>query len=162
MPQPRLSRTVADLQAKRGDASTSIPAPKSDVPTEELFANGVELRSILITATDTTEPSPESSKEPSTSVSSTSRSSSETTAPTLPLSTRVQEYQWAARPVPSPDLSSPGGAHLQRFSDLMGVSPESGLELVLGWAYRVSYNWGEKSLEDLLLFHRDNCGFPKE
>lgn len=158
MPQPRLSRTVADLQAKRGDASGSSPRPENSVEWGARFDSGVVSPSTPTTVTATPPASPESTREPSTSVSSTKSSSSP--ARTLPLSTSVREYLFSPRPIPTPDLSSPGGEHLLKYSKLMGGIPlEHALELLVGWGMSFSYTWGEKPLEELLLFHRDNCGF---
>lgn len=161
MPQPRLSKTIADLQAKRGDASGPTPALANSATLVERFDSGAELPSTPITATVTRREKPENTRELSTSANSTSEISSP--ALTLPLSTLVQEYLLSSRPTPKLDLSSPGGGHLKRFSESFGGIPvEQALEIVVHWGYSFSPSWGGKTLEDLLIFHRDNCGFPKE
>lgn len=157
MPRPRLSRTVSDLLAKRGAAPGLTPQPEKAAPSTVRFDSAAESPSIRTIATDTTSPSLGNTREPSTSVRTTSEPSSKPAIRLPELTT--QQFLFGPRPLSALELSSPGGQHLVAFANhLGGITPAEALEHVVGWAYSVGTGWGDKTLEDVLMFHKLNSG----
>ena len=150
MGKPSFSQTITRILEMRGRAASPAAQPPEPSSSE------VESRSTDTIAGGTTRPSRKSSSGPSTSVKSISENS--TTEPGsihLP-SYLVHSFLFDPRPLPALDLTGEAGEFLVTHAAAVGVPVPDMLENIVAWAYRVAPNWGEKSLETVILFYRDN------
>lgn len=150
MAKSRISQTIDAILASRGaarlkDALTTAPSD-----------NAAESPSSSTTATGTTPQSPQNSKVPSTSVEITKTPSAEIQDRTPLTKFNVASLLLGPRPLPEFSFDSPGGEFLVKHAAEVGIGVPEMLEAVVAWAYRTRCAWGDHTLEELLLFYRDN------
>lgn len=150
MALPSFSRTITKILETRGRAGTKAARSK------ELSSSEAESPSTDMIVGGTTPASPKLTSEPSTSAKTTNELSLTSGDLTRLPSWTVHSFIHGPRPLPALDLSSPAGEYVAQHAKDIGAPINDTLEYMVGWAYKAAPGWGEKSMEELVLFYRDN------
>ena len=150
MPIPKFSKTISAILARRGSA------PLADVPSKGPIDNARESLSTSMIAGDTTPTSPKNTKGPTTCAKIITEFFCPIPENTPLTCLSVGSFLFAPRPLPSLSLDSPGGEYLSEPAKAVGVPVADMLEGTVAWAYKCGPAWGDKTLEDVILFYKDN------